>query len=333
MAARIYPWAVLVFWGTTMSWLVVSKVLPPLLGGQPPDYAAALSTRGVESQPVGWRISWNGRRIGTAVSQVVRRFGGGAALRQVVHFEQLPLDAMLTEGFGLLGSAMKPLLSGDHQLKLDLQLATELRFDAEREFTEFQTVVDLAHVQGFLLLRGKVSDHQRLEVTTRLDPSIAGTAAQPLRHEIDLPRRSLVSDAFAPRPELRDLHVGQKWTIPVYRPFPPNSPVRIVQAVAARLDVLVWNGRDVETILVEYREDAGSGLHASRDPIVREWVRTDGQVLRQEISISGLTFLFERLPVQHVGAEYEQLDPALHPRLWITDAAIGATNSSGRNHD
>jgi hypothetical protein len=333
--ARIYPWLVLVFWGATMSWLVASKVLPPLLGGQPPDYSVRLPSQEQNPDPIGWRITWNDRRIGTAVSQPVRRADGGISLRQLVHFDRLPLNAMLAEGFGagFLGSLLKPLAGGEQQLEFDLQLATELRFNAQREFISFQSVVDMAGVPGFLQLQGVATVNRSLAITSRFGPTPYGAKDGVLRHEISLPSRSLVSDPFAPRPELRNLRVGQQWTIPMYRPFPPNSPVRIVEAVAQRLDVIVWNGRDIETILVEYREDAGSGLHAARDPILREWVRTDGQVLKHEIRVSGLLVTFERLTQSTAGPEAELLDPEKHPRLWMSDEVGQGSLSAGGQHD
>lgn len=315
MTSRIYPWFVLVFWLASMSWLVASKILPPMMGGQPPDYTTTLPREQTESHPVCWRIAWNDRRVGTAASKAVRRPDGGTAMRHVVHFEKLPLSAMLSESFGLIGSAMKPLLGGDSHLEMDMLMATELRFNKHRQFTDFRSVADVADLQNFLRLRGFIGENGVLHLTTQLGTSPHGPK-QLLKHEIKLPRESLVSDAFAPRPELRNLRVGQRWTIPIYRPFPPNSPVQIVEAVAERLDVIVWDAKDVETILVVYREEAGSGLHASREPIAREWVRADGAVLKHEIRISGLKVIFERLHESAIDPEIEMLDSQKHPRLW-----------------
>lgn len=316
MISRIYPAFVVVFWLTTMSWLLVSKVLPPLLGGRPPDYAAALSSRAEKEEPVVWRISWNDKRIGTAASDTVRTQDGGTALRHVVHFEHLPLDAMLSEGFGAVGAMMKPLVAGDGNLEIEMMWATEFRFDAARQFRSLHVVGDLGELINFIRITGEMQPNQKLKLRTKLAGSSPGNGQTVLNHEIHLPRESLVRDAFAPRPELKNLTVGQTWTIPVYRPFPPNSPVQIVEATAERLDVIVWDGRDVETILVVYRGDAGSGLHVSREPLAREWVSADGAVLQQEIRISGLKIRFERLSATAPVPEVELLDARVHPRFW-----------------
>jgi hypothetical protein len=316
MAARIYPWFVLVFWLASMTWLVANKVLPPLIGGNPPDYTLSLPLKEEKSEPVCWRIAWNDRRIGTAASQIIRLPAGGTAQRHVVHFEHLPLQAMLSESFGLLGSAFKPLLGTDSNVELDIVLATELRFNAQHRFTDFHSKADIGDIREFLEIRGVVDDENKLKLDSQIRASLVGQSKQVLRHEIPLPREALVSDAFAPRPELKNLSVGQRWTIPVYRPFPPNSAVQIIEAVAERLDVIVWDARDVETVLVVYREEAGTGLHSSREPVAREWIRADGTVIQREVRISGLKVVFERLNSKTIDPEIEMLDSDLHPRLW-----------------
>jgi hypothetical protein len=136
------------------------------------------------------------------------------------------------------------------------------------------------------------------------------------RQQLELPPNLLVRDAFTPRGELTDLRLGQTWTIPVYRPFPPNSPVQIVEARVERHEIIIWNGDDVETKLLVYRSDAGSGIHATREPIGREWIRADGTVLRQEIALSGLKLLFERLPDEALEPRRQLMDAEQHPQLW-----------------
>lgn len=299
-----------------MSWLIASKVLPPLVGGHPPDYTLSLAPREGKSEPVCWRIAWNDRRIGTAASQMIRRPGGGSAQRHVVHFDRLPLQAMLSESFGLLGSVLKPMLGADSNVEMDILLATELRYDSQRQFTDFRSKADIGDMRDLLQLQGVMEAGNNLKITTHIGSPFAGQSKQVMRHEIQLPREALVNDAFAPRPELRNLRVGQRWTIPIYRPFPSNSKVQIVEALAERLDVLVWDARDVETVLVVYREEAGSGLHFSREPIAREWVAANGMVVQREVRLSGLKLLFERLPQAAIDPEIEMLDSKLHPRLW-----------------
>src|SRR5687768_8345323 len=188
MTARIYPAAVLIFWLASMSWLVASKVLPPLIGGNPPDYSLSLPPKDNKSDPIAWRIAWNDRRIGTAASQVIRQPSGGLKHRHVVHFERMPLQAMLSESFGLLGSAFKPLLGTDSNVELDILLATELRFNQQQRFSDFSSTMDIGDLRDFIRIQGEVDENSTLKLITHIQTPFAGQAKQVLRHEVQIPR-------------------------------------------------------------------------------------------------------------------------------------------------
>lgn len=350
MSNRIYSLFVLAAWLASMSWLFVAKIWPTLHGGDPPDYSASVADTPKNRQPIVWRISWKDRRIGTAGSQAFPT-SSGTRLRYVVQFEQMPLEMMLSEAFGVFGSmffrdraganAPSPgshstgqktvgsdetaQLENAHAVGLDLLIATELRFDHQQQFTGFQCVADLGDMRGLLEIQGTVDERRKLLLKSRLNAPFGGGAAKELKQEVDLPSNAVVGDAFAPRSELKKLHVGQKWTIPVYRPFPPNSPVQIVAAHAERHELILWDGRDVETILVVYRSDAGVGLQSARDPIAREWVRDDGLILQQEVRWSGSVIRFERLPDALQEPIEQLLSSAAHSRLWSQKPAAPAT--------
>ena len=58
---------------------------------------------------------------------------------------------------------------------------------------------------------------------------------------------------------------------------------------------MIWNGRLVETLLVVYRKDQGSGSRSADEYIGRLWVRPDnGMVLKQEIMLLGSRFTLLR---------------------------------------
>ncbi|MFV1964218.1 MAG: hypothetical protein ACC628_02255 [Pirellulaceae bacterium] len=319
MAARLYYLLVFLFWLAAMTWLIVEKVMPPMLGGNPPDYRSALAEP--EEEPDCWKITWNGQSIGLVVTQIVDRAPRGREMRSVVRFEDLPLESMMSELLGAFASFAGPLLGTTPDYKIQAVLATRLAFDENRRLTEFSTVLDLAETPGFLTVSGRVTDGRRLAVVARFAGDGAGSgtngAKRELRHELDLPPNALVGDSFTPRGELKGLQVGQSWTIPVYRAFPPNSPVQIVEAKVERHDIILWEGNDVETMLVVYRTDAGSGLRAASHATAREWVRPDGTVLRQELAFSGLTLRFERQMRGPLDVHRAYLDVERHPRYWI----------------
>lgn len=313
MAQRFYIVFVWTAWLASMSWLFVAKIWPTLHGGHPPDYSVAGGVS--DLKPVVWRIAWNDRRIGTAASQKFMR-PNGAVMRHVVQFERVPLDMILSETLGPLSAVFKSDSALGPPLAVDMLLATELKFNSERQFTGFHTTGDWGSLRGILNVQGRVDDWHKLDLKMQIG-SVLGEGQKTFRYEVDLPPNAVIKDAFAPRPELRNLQVGQKWTIPVYRPFPPKSPVQIIAAHAERHELILWDGRDVETILVVYRADAGSGLGATQEPVAREWIRDDGLVLQNEVYWSNATIRFERLPDVFPEPLVEMLGDDKQPRLWL----------------
>ncbi len=287
------------FWLIAMSWLLSQKVLPPLMVGDPPDYQASLPEAGAEvPPPTCWRIEWDGRYIGTAASQAVSR-DDGAELRSVIRFTKLPVKDMLRQ---LLG-AMAPLISkslGDEEFTPNMSVVTRLHFGEEKRLSDFQTVVDLPELPRFMFLDGRVDETGKLRLTATASYGSPIPGEPPprvtYRHELDLPRDALVGDSLSPRSELTNLKVGQQWTIPTYRPFPPNAPVQILLAKVERKEFITWDNDLVETLVVVYHDEAGTGLGSARGPIGRTWVQPDGTVLRQEAMLSNMRITFERLP-------------------------------------
>lgn len=313
MTNRWFNAGILVFWLVAMSWLLTQKVLPPMLAGEPPDYDSALpvgEAAEAPPAPVCWRLNWDGRVIGTAASQAVAT-DDGAELRSVIRFSRLPMRNLL----GQLLGAMAPLVSssfGDDDFTPNIDVATRMRFDDNRRLEEFQTVLDLPEMMHFIDLDGKVDDSGKLLLvaTARIGTPLPGQPPQFVRHryEVDLPRDALVGDSLSPRAELRNLRVGQQWTIPTYRPFPPNSPVQILLAKVEKSTFIEWNGEVVEVFVVVYQDEAGSGIGSTRAPIGKTWVQPDGTVLRQEVMLSSLRLSFDRLPPGDAASQW--LEPA-----------------------
>ena len=201
----------------------------------------------------------------------------GVRLRNAVQFENVPLEALMAQ---VLGSWTRVFgLAGDADLRISATIGTRMWFDAAGNLTGFQTRLILRDSPVLVLVHGRVSGPGKLDVaayvgSTSSDESSLG---EPAFHQtIDLPPNALVEDSFTPRGNLRDLRLGQSWTIPVYRPFPPNSPVEIVAVKAERHEVIIYDGADVETLLLVYRMDAGSGIRAAREPVAMEWVDPEG---------------------------------------------------------
>src|SRR5690242_14223923 len=65
MSNRIFVGVVVLLWAGTMSWLMVSHILPPFFHGDPPTHGA------IVHDPVCWEIEYGGSVVGHAVSQAV----------------------------------------------------------------------------------------------------------------------------------------------------------------------------------------------------------------------------------------------------------------------
>ena len=321
MSWKVKGW-VIGFWLISLSWLVVAKIAPGWGGGIQPDDLAGLDATALDSQPDLWKIRYRDRMIGFAATRVVAGTGDQLELRSVASFEELPVQTLLNDLFGILGSFIQPLAQGD-DWNIQLLVATRMIFDSQHGFMRFVTHVDWDEQIDFLTVQGERSSSRSLDLVAQLN-LIGSSPSQPLlKRRIDLPPGALVQDRLTPRSKLKQLSVGQTWTIPVYRPFPPQSAPAIIQAHVKRLEIVFWQGADVETYLVEYRREAGTGISVADSLIGREWIRVDGKILRQEVIFSGLELEFECIEVSDGDPRLDWLDEKIHPRLWSTSQESG----------
>ena len=90
--------------------------------------------------------------------------------------------------------------------------------------------------------------------------------------------------------------MGQRWTLPVYNPLHPDSPIDMLQATVEGTEQIVYDGIGVNTLLVVvYRSDPGSENATDRTPRSKLWVDSSGLVLRQETTLFGSRLTFARL--------------------------------------
>jgi hypothetical protein len=138
----------------------------------------------------------------------------------------------------------------------------------------------------------------------------------PFTTEAALPSDAILSDALSPQNRLPGLRAGQTWTVPVYSPlWSAKTPLEIIHAEVETLEPLFWNGVMEDCWLVVYRGDSESGADRSQPPRGRLWVRRNGVVLRQQVSLFNALITFERLPES--GAA--ELAKAEGPRWWTTE--------------
>jgi len=299
MNSRWYNTTVVVLWLATMSWLVVKKVLPPLLVGEPPSYQQVVEAQN-RDPPVGWNVLWKGKQLGWALTDTKLQPTGLTEIRGRVHFDTFPIGAMMPIWLQpFLGLVKKPV----DQLRMDA--SSELLIDTFGRLLRFDSAVQLHPLIEKISMRGTVEGGQ-LELLVR-------SGNQSFSHEVSLPPKALLSDALSPQTRLPGLHVGQTWSVPVFSPlWPTKSPIEIICATVEGSEPIFWNGMAENAWLVVYRRDSGSGAGANQNVTGRLWVRRDGAVLRQETMLFDSTVAFVRLSDK----ETAKLIETAGPRWW-----------------
>ena len=283
MHSRWYSVSVLLLWLTTMGWLVRQKVWPSLVVGDPPDYQAILAVQ-KDSPPVGWSLVWNDRKnLGWAVTSTSPLPNGLTEVRSHVHFSELPLSDIIPEWlYGLL----QP--SDSRGIRLTMDARSALIFDPLRRLSQFESTIRFQPKVDAVKVQGRIEG-------ARLFLSIHCGDSSPSETDVPAPRNAILSDALSPLGYLPGLRLGQCWTVEVYSPLrPPTSPSEILHAAVEAKMPMTWNGRIVDTWEVVYRSDPGSALASAGSPRGKLWVRSDGAVLKQQVTVLRSTLTFVR---------------------------------------
>jgi hypothetical protein len=271
-------------WVASMGWLVTTKVVPSLLVGDPPSYPTILAAQRSDP-PVGWKMSWDDRRLGWAVSSTSLVAQGLTEVRSRVHFENLPLDEMLPDW---LRALLPPF--GRQRLHVPMDSRSMLVFDPLGRLSRFESSVAFESQEPFVKMRGTV-DGAKMALWIRVGD------LKPYETEVAVPRDAMLGDTLSPQSRLPGLREGQAWTVESYGPLrPPSSPKEILCATVESRVPLIWNGQAVDTLLVVYRSDPGAAIGSAGSPRGKVWVRGDGTVLKQQVMVFHSTLTFVRLP-------------------------------------
>lgn len=267
-------------WLAMMSWLVVAKVLPPLLRGEPPTYRTILAA---ENSQVAWDITCDDRSIGFATSTVVPLEDGVKELRSEVNFWELPLESISPLRLG----AFVRLPDGQTQ-GVSLVAKAAFEVDPLGRLLGFDSTLELGLLPEPIHVHGAVEGTQ-LRLVLRSGDFV-------YRTESFLPQDSLLTDALSPQPTLPGLRIGQTWLVPLYSPFHPRTrPLEALEAVVEVEEPLVWQGELVQTLLVVYYDEQGGRLAGPKQPRGKMWVRAhDGAVLQQEAPLLNSVLRFVR---------------------------------------
>ena len=282
MYGRWFNLAVIVLWLATMTWLVKEKVLPPLWIGEPPSQRQILEARQNEP-PVAWRLQWNHRPMGWALSTTESLPDRSTQIRSRVHFDDLPVGDMTP---GWLRGLFR--LLDESRAKMETDTRSVLSVDPEGRLRRIRSTVEFKPIGEAISMEGTVEQSDlRLSVRSR-----------ELSYQTSIPidPNTLLGDSLSPQTQLPGLREGQTWNVEVCSPLHyPNRPLEILQAKVQGVENLRWNERDVPTWLVEYHGNSGFELGRDRKPRGRLWVDLDGTVLKQEMALFDSTMTFVRM--------------------------------------
>ena len=274
------PWltpSVAVLWCATSGWLLVTKVLPPLLPGSPPGYQAMYSS-GDELIPVAWTVQWNDRNVGWAHAETRRTPQGGLLVDSSLHFDHLPLDEVVPLWTRLLVKNVMPRMGG-----LTFDARGRLSIDAEGRLRSFTSRVNVPGSTDEVLLTGGVDAG-----TVRVHVQAGELRYETVRH---LPEQLMISDELSPQATMPGLYEGRRWTVPVYSPLrAANAPIEILHAEVGPEQTIYHDGHLVRVLVVTYRADP-TGNHEPRCTL---WVDRSHRVVKQETMLLGSRLTFVR---------------------------------------
>lgn len=277
-----YSIAVVVLWLATMTWLVVDKVLPPLLVGDPPSYESIVNSE-VPQPPVGWRLFMDGQRLGWSLSTITHQPNQAGEIHSIMCFERVPVRQFLP-------GWLRAMVPGSDQSIGHLQM------EAESTMT-IDPLGRLAYFDSALRVKPGLTSVVRLRGTIegnllKLSVHSGDLVYDP---EISLPPEAMLGDSLAPQTRLPGLRAGQSWTVSSYSPMNIlSNPIEILHAKVEGMTPLDWDGRSEQVWLVVYRTESS---RANGDNNVRNrlWVRRDGTILRQQVIVGGSVLMFNRM--------------------------------------
>ena len=282
MDARWFRPVVVILWISTMTWLTVEKVLPQLLRGDPPTYRSILA--GDEGTATNaWALYLNDQEIGVAETRVEKSPAGQKLLHHRLNISKFRFQELLPD-------ALKRLLRSDlvNLAPTSAAIRGTIELDANDQLKRLEADVRWGTIRDFIHLSGIVKEDE-----LRIFAVAMGNVALPPT-KIPLTTQTVLCESLAPLGQIPGLRIGQKWTVPVFSPLQPTSPVEYLRAEVTRTEPLMWNERVARCFVIEYTRQSGVG--GPHDLQGQVWVRDDGFVLKQEARLLNAKLTFVRHP-------------------------------------
>jgi hypothetical protein len=280
MGNRIFVALVFVLWASTMSWLMVARILPPFFHGEPP--AHGLSSRDV---PVCWQIEYAGRAVGHAVSQATSGVQGSTEIHSRVLLEGIQIRELAPQW-------MNSLVRGIGEITLDSR--TRLVVDSLGHLSRFDAKVRLNDLPLVMKVQGRVVG---AELVLRIQ---TGEVSHEVRYPV--PDYDVLTSELMPEPNLLQVYVGRKWQQEIFSPFQaPTKPLELVQAEVVEEGLIEHRGERLNARRIEFRSMSDAGVAVDNTLRAVVWVADDGTVLRHDVYLMNATKLrFERCHEPHM---------------------------------
>lgn len=274
MANRIFVFAVVVLWLSSMSWLVIERILPSFYTGEPPIEQAYET-----GKAVAWQVEWQGKPVGQAASVRLSGVGGTTDLFNRVLLTDIPLmdlaPTWMRTAIGDLGN-------------IDFDVHTRIEFDPLGNFSAFNSRISINDLPSMVNITGRVED-SFLQLRVR-SGEISYTTP------IYLPDSKSLNEVLFPDAKLPQMYVGRSWREEIYSPFhSPGNPVELVQAEVVSVEAIQYDGETRKTLRIEYRTMSRSGVPLEARLQAESWVEPSGDVLRRDVYLGGSKLRFTRL--------------------------------------
>lgn len=273
MGNRIFVAVVVLLWGTTMSWLLMDKILPPFFFGNPPARGVV-----VDEEPIIWEISYGERPVGYAVRQTVPGVDSTTEVISRVVLRELPLRRFAPHWMGSL-------LAGIDLIQLDSR--TRIVLDSFGNLSCFDSKVQINDLPPLVRIFGTVDG---ADLRLRF-------VSSELTHEVryPLPKTSMFEGELVPQPNLLQVYVGRTWQTEVFSPLRPSTDVmELLQAEVVAEETIPHNGDLPTTRRIEYRSMSSAGVSSEHTLRATVWVAEDGTVLRHDVHLLGAVLRFNR---------------------------------------
>ena len=263
----------MLLWLSTMSWLVVAKILPPFLSGDPPGHGVM-----DENVPVCWQIQCDGQHVGYAVRQAVPGAQSTTEIHSRVVLDDIPLRRMAPQW-------MSSIVDDLGRIRLDTR--TRMVLDSLGKLASFDTKVQVNDLPLVVKVFGRV-DGPNLELNF-----VSGGVTHEMSYP--LPKASLLDGELIPEPKLLQVYVGRKWQVEMFSLFrPPTDALELLQAEVICEERILHNGSSTRARRIEYRNLSASGVTSEKALRATVWVADDGVVLRHDVDLINTKLRFDR---------------------------------------